>query len=60
MGHHDGTIPVDSDESPGKRTRHSRGMNESRVRIVAEVQRRQVEKVDDEDDLSPGEMGTHE
>lgn len=60
MGHHDGTIPVDGDKSPGKRPRHSRCVDKPWVGIVAEVQRRQVEEVNDQDHLGPGEVRSHE
>lgn len=60
MGHHDGAVPVDGDKGPGKRSRHSRCVDESGVGIVAEVQRGKVEEVDDEDDLGPGEVRSHE
>jgi len=35
-------------------------MDGAGVLVVAEVQRRQVEEVDDEDQLGPAEVGTHE
>lgn len=58
--HHDGAVPVDGHKSPGQRARHGRGMDGAGVLVVAEVQRRQVEEVDDEDQLGPAEVGTHE
>lgn len=53
---HDGTIPVNSHESPCQGTRHHGGVDESRVCMVAEGHGRQVDEVDDENELSPDEV----
>jgi hypothetical protein len=55
--HHDGAVPVNGNECPGQRRRHGGRMDESRVRVVAEVERGQVDKVEDEHDLGPEEVG---
>lgn len=57
---HDGSIPVDGHESPGQWARHDWQVNESGVCVVAEVQRRQVDEVEDDDELRPAEQGPHE
>lgn len=44
---HDGAIPVDGDKGPGQRTRGDWRMNEARVGVVAEIQRAEVEEIDD-------------
>ena len=58
--HHQGSIPVDSHKSPGEGARDGGRVDEARVFVVAEIQRRQVEEVDDEDQLSPGEVRADE
>lgn len=59
MGNHDGTIPVDGDKGPGKRTRDDWSVDESWVGVVAEVERAEVGKVQDEENLSPGKVGSN-
>lgn len=59
MGDHDGAVPVDSHERPGQRSGNDRPVDEARVRVVAEVERRQVGEVDDQDELSPAKVGAH-
>lgn len=58
--HSDGTIPVQSNKCPRKGSRCGWDVDESRVGAVAEVEGGQVEEVDDQDDLSPDEVGTNE
>lgn len=60
VGHHNGTVPVHSDESPRQRAGDCRDVDEARVDIVAEVERREIEEVDDEDDLGPDEVAGDE
>jgi hypothetical protein len=57
---HNSTIPVQSHKGPGKRARDSWDVDEPGMRVVAEVKRRQVEEVDDQDDLSPDEVSADE
>lgn len=57
--HHDGTVPVDGHKSPRQRTRNHRGMDKARVRVVAEVQEREVGEVDDENHLSPNKVAVY-
>lgn len=58
--HHDGAVPVQSHEGPGKGTGHSGHVDASGVRIVTEVQRREVDEVDDQQDLGPDEVRANE
>lgn len=60
MGDHDGAIPVDRDKGPGEGTRDDRSVNEAGVGVVAEVERAQVEEVDDENELSPAKVRADE
>lgn len=53
---HNGTVPVQSNEGPGEGTRNSGHMDAPGVRIMAEVQRREVDEVDDQQDLGPDEV----
>lgn len=57
MRHHDGSIPVDGNKGPGKRGGHDGRVDEARIGVVAEVERAEVDEVDDEDQLSPVEVG---
>lgn len=57
MRHHDGAIPVNGDECPGKRPRDGRAVDEARVGIVAKIERREVDEVENEDELGPVEVG---
>jgi hypothetical protein len=57
---HDGTIPVNGNKSPSKRGRDDWSVNEARVGVVAEVERAQVDKVDNKEDLCPEEVGANE
>lgn len=60
MRHHEGAVPVDGDKGPCKRPRNRGGVDEARVRVVAEVERREVDEVDDENHLGPVEVGADE
>jgi hypothetical protein len=57
--HHDGAIPVNGHKGPRQRARSNRYVDEARSGIVAEVQRAEVGKVEDEDDLSNGKVPVH-
>lgn len=54
--HHDSSIPVDCDERPGQRPRDGGQVDEAGIRVVAEVERREVDEVDDEDNLGPDKV----
>ena len=56
VGHHDRPVPVNSNKRPGQRTRRNWGVDEARRSVVAEVQRREIHKVEDEHDLGPGKV----
>jgi hypothetical protein len=58
--HHDGAVPVDGDKGPGQRRGDNGPVDEAGVGVVAEVKEGQVEEVDDENDLGPGEVGADE
>lgn len=51
--HHDGAIPVDGDKGPGERARDDGGVDEAGVSVVAEVERDEVDEVEDEHHLGP-------
>ncbi len=53
MRDHDGTVPVDGDKGPGERARDDGGVDEARVGVVAEVERDEVDEVEDEHHLGP-------
>lgn len=53
---HESTIPVDCDKSPCQRTGSYRSVDEARIRVVAEVERREIEEVENENNLGPVEM----
>lgn len=57
---HQRTIPVQSHKGPCQRDRADGRVDEARVCVVAEVQRRQVEEVEHQDDFSPVEVGLDE
>ena len=57
--HHDGAVPVHGNKGPGQRTRDDGLVDEARVADVAKVQRRQVDPVEDDHDLGPGEVASH-
>lgn len=54
--HHNGTIPVDGHERPGKRAGDNGFVDGTGVGRVAEVERRQVGKVENQDELSPAKV----
>lgn len=60
MGDHHGAVPVDGHKGPGERAGDDGEVDEARVRVVAEVERGEVEEVDDEYDLGPDEVGANE
>jgi hypothetical protein len=57
VGDHESSVPVDGDKGPGQGSRDDGRVDETRVGVVAEVQRREVEEVEDENDLGPVEVG---
>ena len=59
VGHHDGAVPVDGHKGPGQRARHGGHVDQARVGVVAEVERRQVEEVDNQNHLGPDEVRAH-
>lgn len=52
------SVPVQSNECPGQGSGDSWEVDEAGRGRVAEVERRQVEEVDDQDQLSPDEVGS--
>lgn len=60
MRYHDCTVPVNSHEGPCQRTGHHGGVDEPGVCMMAEGHRRQVEEVNDKDELSPDEVAAGE
>lgn len=56
---HERTVPVDGDKGPCQGSRGNGGVNEARRSVVAEVERRQVEKVEDDDEFGPDEVRAH-
>lgn len=56
----DGSIGVQSNESPCQWSSDCRGMNESSVCIVAEVCSREIEEVYNQKNFSPEEVGANE
>lgn len=57
---HDGTVPVESDESPGQRSRDDGQVDKAWVCWMAEVKGRQIEEVDNQEQLCPPEVRTYE
>lgn len=53
MGNHQCAVPVNGNKGPRQRTGDHRGVDEARVGIMTEVERGKVEKVQQQDDLSP-------
>jgi len=53
----DSSIPIESNKSPCQWSGHNRDMDESWVGAVAEIKGGQVDKVDDQDEFSPIELG---
>lgn len=60
MADHECTIPVQSNEGPGQRSRRRGDVDEDWVGAVEEVQIQEVEEVDDLNHLSPDEVGADE
>jgi hypothetical protein len=58
--HHDGAVPVNGDKGPCERARDDGGVNEARVRVVAKVERDEVDEVENEHHLGPVEMRASE
>lgn len=52
------SVPVQSNECPGQGSGDSWEVDKAGRGRVAEVERRQVEEVDDQDQLSPNEVGS--
>jgi len=57
---HDGTVPVDCHKGPSQWSRDNRDMDESWTSWMAEIERREVEKVDNQDKFGPPEVGADE
>jgi len=55
----DGAIPVQSNECPCKRPTCGWDVDESRMCVVAEIEGRQVEEIDDQNHLSPDEVSAN-
>jgi len=55
-----GTVPVKSNKCPSQRSGNDWNVDESCVSVMAEIKGRQVEEVDDQDNLSPDEVPTDE
>lgn len=53
---HESAIPVDGDKGPGQRAGNHRSVDETGIRVVAEVERREIEEVENENNLGPVEM----
>lgn len=51
-----GTIPIESNKSPGQRARSNRYMDETWESRVSEVKACQIKEVDDHDNLSPAKV----
>lgn len=60
MRHHNGTIPVDGNKSPCQGARDNSLVDSSSVGRVAEIQRCQIGKVENENKLSPAKVAPHE
>lgn len=55
----DGTIPVQSNKCPCKGSACDWDMDESRMCVVAEIEGRQVEEIDDQNHLGPNEVSAN-
>jgi len=55
---HDGSVPVDGDEVPSQGCGDYGPVDESGIRVMSEVQRRQIEEVGDDHDFSDDEEAT--
>lgn len=56
---HGGPIPEQSDKSPSQRSRNDRYLNQEHGRAVVEIQRHEVEEVEDEHQLGDPEPRPH-
>lgn len=54
------TIPVDGNKGPRQRSRDDRRMDEACVAVVTEVERGEVEEVDDKQNFSPDKVRAYE
>lgn len=54
------TIPVQGNECPRQGCRNHWDVDETRVSVVTEIERGQVEEFDDQDDFSPDEVAADE
>jgi len=59
MGHHEGSVPVNGNKCPCKGSGNDWRVDEARIRVVAEVERRQIEKVENQDDFGPVKVRTN-
>lgn len=59
MPDHDGPIPVNRHKGPSQRSRDDRRVDQASILVVAEVQRGEVDEVDDEDELCPDEVTSY-
>lgn len=57
---HDSSVPINSNECPGQRARDDRCVDEASITRVAEVERRQVDEIENEHDLGDGEVRVDE
>lgn len=60
VGHHDGAVPVDGNKVPCERAGYDSLVDEASVGRVAEVERGQVEEVDNDQNLGPSKVASHE
>lgn len=58
--HHDSSVPVNGNERPCQRRRHNWRVDKPSIPGVSEVERGQVDEVQDDHHLRPGEMRAHE
>lgn len=57
--HHDGAVPVNGHKRPCQRACSNRNVNEARDGVVAEIQRAEVEEVENQYDLGDVEVRVH-
>jgi len=60
VGYHDGPVPVNGNKVPCKWSGYDSLMDETSVSRMTEVERGQVEEVDNDQKLSPAEVASHE
>lgn len=53
LGNHDGSVPVDGNKGPRKRPRYDWGMDESRISVVPKIHGAEIDKIDEQEYLSP-------